>query len=99
MRLNQLRLSRKKEFLLGSADSSAPVQPDLDLTLYGGLDKGVSRIHAALHGDADALTVTDLDSANGTFLNGTRLAAHEPQLVYDGDEIRLGLLAMNVFFG
>lgn len=37
----------------------------------------VSRLHAAL-GVGDRLTVTDLDSANGTFYGGARLAPHQP---------------------
>jgi DNA-binding NtrC family response regulator len=40
-------------------------------------DPRVSRAHAALH-VADAITITDLGSANGTFVERRRLAPHQP---------------------
>ena len=88
----------KKEYVIGRSDINATVQPDLDLTSYDGLDKGVSRIHAALHVDEDTLTLVDLASTNGTILNGHKLTAHEPHVVRDGDEIKLGTLVMNIYF-
>jgi pSer/pThr/pTyr-binding forkhead associated (FHA) protein len=36
----------------------------------------------------DQVTLEDLDSKNGTFLNGHRIATASP--LADGDEIRLG---------
>ncbi|HEC21866.1 MAG TPA: FHA domain-containing protein [Chloroflexi bacterium] len=86
------------EFLIGRSDSSSGINPDLDLTPYGALEKGVSRIHAALRRGEDVLSIVDLDSANGTYLNGQRLAAHQPRLLRDGDEIRLGKLVMHIYF-
>ena len=86
------------EFLIGRHDSASGVSPNLDMTPYGALDKGVSRIHAALRRGEDVLSIVDLDSANGTFLNGQRLAAHQPRLLRDGDEIRLGKLVFHIYF-
>jgi len=40
--------------------------------------------------------VVDLDSTNGTFLNGMRIMPHQPRILRDGDEIRLGLLKIIV---
>ena len=48
----------------------------------------VSRHHARLVITADAATIEDLGSTNGTFLRGQRLIA--PSQLADGDEIRLG---------
>jgi hypothetical protein len=87
-----------EEFLLGRRDAASGIVPDLDLTAYGALEKGVSRIHAALRRGEDVLSIVDLDSANGTFLNGQRLAANQPRLLRDGDEIRLGRLVMHIYF-
>jgi hypothetical protein len=56
-------------------------------------EQTVSRHHAELrHGDG-AWTVRDLDSTNGTWLNGARV--HEARLVA-GDELRLGGLRMEL---
>lgn len=50
-------------------------------------DHSVSRFHARLEMRADGLWVTDLDSSNGTFLNGERIAgAH----VAPTDTLRIG---------
>jgi pSer/pThr/pTyr-binding forkhead associated (FHA) protein len=86
------------EFVLGRAASSG-VQPDLDLTDHGGVDMGVSRRHAALRRGEGVLSLVDFESTNGTFLNGHRLAANRPQIVRSGDEIRLGKLAIHIYFG
>jgi pSer/pThr/pTyr-binding forkhead associated (FHA) protein len=45
---------------------------------------GVSRRHAAIQKSGDRVTVEDLGSANGTFVNGQKITKHELQ---DGDEI------------
>lgn len=87
------------DFTLGRGEGSgAGSGSDLDLTPYGGVEKGVSRRHAALRRGEGMLAVIDLDSTNGTFLNGHRLAAHQPHIVHDGDEIRLGKLSMHIYF-
>lgn len=86
------------ELLIGRGDSASGVTPDLDLTPYGALERGVSRIHAALRRGEDVLSIVDLDSANGTYLNGQRLAPHQPRLLRDGDEIRVGKLVLHVYF-
>jgi hypothetical protein len=49
-----------------------------------------SRFHAELRITADSLQVTDLGSTNGTFINGKRLNAHNPQAINDGDQVTFG---------
>lgn len=93
-----LTISVGEELLIGRQDAASGILPDLDLTPLGALEKGVSRIHAALRRGEEVLSIVDLDSANGTFLNGQRLAAHQPRLLRDGDEIRLGKLVMHIYF-
>ena len=53
---------------------------------------GVSRLHARITISNDAAVLEDLGSTNGTWLHGNRLAA--PATLADGDEIRLGPVAV-----
>lgn len=70
---------------------------DIDL---GQIDKGVngvSRMHAMIIPNDRGLTLKDLSSTNGTFLNGQKL---QPQLAYpikNGDYIKFGNLKMQVY--
>ena len=48
-------------------------------------DRRASRRHAEIAWDGETCTLRDLDSDNGTFLNGVRLAA--PHTLADGDQI------------
>jgi DNA-binding winged helix-turn-helix (wHTH) protein len=52
----------------------------------------VSRRHARIVIDADRATLDDLESKNGTFLRGERLAGPVP--LRDGDQLRLGSLTL-----
>ena len=91
-------LRPEHETVLGRRDAGSGTAPDLDLTPYGALDKGVSRLHAAIRRGEDTLTLVDLGSVNGTHLNGQRLIANQPRVLRDGDEIRLGKLIMHIYF-
>lgn len=91
-------LRPEKRTVMGRWDSSSVQKPDLDLTPYGALEKGVSRIHAVIARSEDTLTLIDMGSANGTHLNGQRLVPDQPRVLRDGDEIRLGKLVAHVYF-
>ncbi len=84
--------------VFGRVDSTSPARPDIDLTPYGALENGVSRIHAAICRNDDTLTIIDMGSANGTHLNGQRLVRDQPRVLRDGDEIRLGKLVTHIYF-
>jgi pSer/pThr/pTyr-binding forkhead associated (FHA) protein len=56
----------------------------------------VSRIHAELRLAKDGVFVVDLDSANGTLLNGRRLPPQTPESVRHGDIIQLGRLRLQL---
>jgi hypothetical protein len=86
------------ETTLGRLDPTTGKTPGLDLTPYGGQEKGVSRFHAAILRDGDTLTLVDKGSANGTFLNGQALITNSAYIIHDGDEIRLGRLICHIYF-
>ncbi|MBC7870028.1 MAG: FHA domain-containing protein [Chitinophagaceae bacterium] len=96
--VERLMLPKDASVVLGRTDLNARFHPDIDLTPYGALDRGVSRGHARLHIDDDKLFVTDLGSTNGTFLAGKRLQPDEPTILRKGDELLLGRLAIQVLF-
>lgn len=93
-----ITLTPGEEMLIGRHDAVSGIEPGLDLSPYSALEKGVSRVHAALRRGEDVLSIVDLESANGTYLNGQRLAPRQPRLLRDGDEIRLGKLTMHIYF-
>ncbi len=50
-------------------------------------DRQVSRFHARLTVLAEGVSLEDLGSKNGTFLNGQKIT--KPEIINDGDTIRL----------
>jgi hypothetical protein len=77
-----LVLDVDREIILGRAHNEPGIpQPDVDLSPYGALEKGVSRNHLALMRDHDTVVVTDMGSANSTYLNGQRLMPYEPRIL------------------
>jgi pSer/pThr/pTyr-binding forkhead associated (FHA) protein len=58
--------------------------PTSDLTL---VDEGISREHAVISWDEDHFSIEDLQSTNGTKVNGKRVRSVELQ---DGDRIQIG---------
>ena len=82
---------------LGRAGGSA-LQPTVDLTNFGAYEKGVSRNHATIRRSAEGkLTLTDLGSANGTYMNTNMLEPHHPYPIKSGDVFRLANLTIQVF--
>ncbi|MFN8452108.1 MAG: FHA domain-containing protein [Anaerolineae bacterium] len=58
----------------------------------------LSRYHATLVYKDGEVQITDLDSANGTFVDGVRLKANEPRTLYGGEEFLIGELRMVYHF-
>ena len=96
--IERLLLAENVTVVLGRTDLSTRYHPDVDLTPYGALDRGVSRSHAKLHMQGRKLYVTDLDSTNGTFVAGKRLDPNKPELLRKGEELLLGRLGIQVLF-
>jgi hypothetical protein len=91
-----LTLPAAAQAVVGRADPVSNFTPDLDLTPHGAIESGVGRRHARLFVQGGQILIEDLDSTNGTFRNGVRLAPRLPTPVANGDEIRLGNLTLAV---
>lgn len=96
--VERLILKDDKRIVLGRTDVKSRFLPDVDLTPYGALDRGVSREHASLHMQDGHLYITDLNSTNGTYLANEKLEAFKPALLRKGDELSLGRLPVQVLF-
>jgi len=83
----------KEKFFMGRG-----VDADIDLSDYNAVESGISRQHAVLTHTKSGFTLTDLGSTNGTYVERQRLAAHVPAPLKNRALIRLGTLAMQVFF-
>jgi pSer/pThr/pTyr-binding forkhead associated (FHA) protein len=68
-----LAVKLKERITVGRAGGAGGEQPDLDLSPFQALDKGVSRLHAAFLYRDEQIYIEDLSSTNGTRINGLRL--------------------------
>jgi hypothetical protein len=93
-----IMLELGQQVVIGRVSPNTLQKPDVDLTAWAGLENGVSRIHAAIERSADGPLLTDLDSVNGTYLNGQQLIAHESYPLHEGDEVCLGTLTIHIYF-
>lgn len=86
------------ELMIGRSDAPTHDYPGLDLTPFNAGELGISRQHAVIRSDGTHLTLQDLNSGNGTVLNGIRLKADTPYQLADGDVIYFGHLLVTVHF-
>jgi len=85
-----------KPIHVGRLDPGGNVFPEIDLTADGGVELGVSRRHARILKREQRIFVEDLGSSNGTYVNGQKLAPYFPEVLSDGDELRLGKLPIKI---
>jgi pSer/pThr/pTyr-binding forkhead associated (FHA) protein len=91
-----LDIPAKEEVIIGREDPISEVFPDLDLTDFGGLEKGISRKHAVIHHSGADYTVEDTGSTNGTYVNRKKVLPNTPQAIKPGDELRFGKLTFSL---
>ncbi len=75
--------------MIGREDPINGIFPEIDLTDHGG-DEGGSLARCTHMYQDGQFSLEDLNSVNGTRLNGVRLHFGERSPISDGDEIRLG---------
>ncbi len=73
---------------LRPGDNPVGRTPDNAIVLAN--DSQVSRHHALITWDGRRLTITDLGSSNGTWINGQRLPLNLAQPLAHGDRVRFG---------
>ena len=84
--------------ILGRDPDPQGKQAAMVLEELGAYQMGVSRQHAVLEANNGAVSIKDLRSTNGTYVNGKRLIPHQPAALHDGAEIRLGNLRIWINF-
>jgi len=89
----------RHETVIGRSEGGT-MKPDIDLSAHNASEMGVSRLHVALNYNAknSLLSVSDMKSANGTFINGQKLFPQEVRVLRDGDELRVGRLVLRAYF-
>lgn len=93
-----LMVQIRQEVILGRTSDQNDGRSYINLTNYGADERGVSRIHARLLRDEKAVYLKDLESTNGTRLNGELIPASVEKRLRDGDEITLGKLKLFIYF-
>lgn len=93
-----LALPAAGQAVLGRADAVSNFTPDVDLAAHGAIDSGVGRRHARIFIQQGQVMLEDLDSTNGTFLNGNRLKPRQAMPIRDQDTLQLGSLALQFCF-
>jgi len=91
-------MEEKSVYRLGRFEMGSRGETDIDLTPYGAMDRGVSRLHAQLELKDNKLWITDLNSTNGTYLNASRIEPFQSMVLHKGDDVILGRLAVQVLF-
>lgn len=93
-----IRPLEDKPLLIGRRHESLPVQPHIDLTPYLDGKHGVSRRHALLRLRGNRLELQDLNSTNGTSINGVRFSPKESHQIRHEDIIQLGQVQIKIVF-
>jgi FHA domain len=82
---------------IGRKTEQAENSTNIDLTRFNAYDSGVSRTHARFERAGTRLFLRDLNSTNGTRLNGKRLAPMEVHEIRHGDKIQFGGLSAQFY--
>lgn len=83
------------DIILGVALPGQPM-PDFDLGPYRAHDRGVSRRHAMLRPSRSKLFIIDLQSTNGTYVNGLPVGAAIARELRTNDTVTLASLTVGI---
>lgn len=96
--LRRIELRNDVSYLLGRFSKSKPGANHIDLDPFAARDRGVSRIHAQIHMQDNMLYITDMDSTNGTYVDGIQIQAHQEHKLRQGSNIILGRLNIQLMY-
>ncbi|MGD8458118.1 MAG: FHA domain-containing serine/threonine-protein kinase [Anaerolineales bacterium] len=91
-----MNLEMQKEYTIGRKHKSQSVIPDIDLSLFNAYDWGISRLHASIIARPDSVSISDIGSSNGTWVDGKRLPPNQPAQLKHGDIFYLGKLKIQL---
>ena len=94
---DEYEVSLERAIHLGRIDPTADIFPEIDLSKHNPT-KQISRRHARILKQNEAIFVEDLGSINGTYINGQILTPYLPQPLNNGDILQLGKLPIEVHF-
>ena len=83
-----------KELIIGRQDQNASASPNPDISLP---DNRVSRRHARVLINKGDYSLEDLNSTNGTFLNGHNVALRGPVMIREGNNVQVGETHLRFF--
>lgn len=87
-----------ENMVIGRGDPAKGVFPAVDLGAHGGHMQGVSRQHAVVLVHDNRIKIRDLNSVNGTRLNGRLLDPGQEYRLRHGDELEIGQMRLQVRF-
>ncbi len=88
----------REAMVIGRSDMNSGFRPEIDLMPFDAFNKGVSRRHALITVKNNRLFLRDLNSTNGTFINGAPCLSGQETRLRHGDELQLGHLRMQMTF-
>lgn len=95
---NPIPLMVSQPVSFGRTTSTGSLKHHVDLTRFDAVNYGVSRLHMILHQKDGKFFVEDVDTVNGTYINGEPSKPRSLIAIKNGDEIRLGQLRMYIYF-
>lgn len=95
---SEYTIDTRTEIVIGRQARPDDPPVSLDLEPYDGHELGVSRQHCMMKVINDKLILVDLDSINGTFVNGKRAKPLKRYQVVDGDTLSIGRLSIELRF-
>lgn len=86
----------KTEYTVGRIVSGQSILPDIDLSPFKAYKQGVSRLHATIKIINKKTYIIDLGSANGVYVNGSRIKSSVETKINHGDIISLGQFKLQI---
>lgn len=93
-----IQVEVSEHMIVGRSDQKLGNMPDIDLSPFNAHVHGVSRSHAEISARNSRITIRDLNSANGTYLNEGRLKPGVEYRLRHSDRLVLGKMTLQVLF-